>query len=742
MSLFNVGDKVTIREDLIEGERYGNDTVADDMLKMCGKTVTIEETNLYGQSDTYKIVEFGFNWTDDMFVETEQKRREKMVPMEKVGVVQFPEINVPERDDTEYIERCVKLEERIYNIYSCRDEEYINYPYKEENVRKANEYSNNQKAKLNALLSRHPNWDAKTHSIVLEPDLYRAINKDEVYMFFNWIKDGYYASIPEATSEDGRKLAEIAEEIKRLQRICNAYECLYTDEKEESNICNISYGDAVKNKDEQEAILCKLKVDNVCPDIYSEKWISRKEFKIYNTLCHFLDTIIINDNCQQFINEEVSEAAKVFEENTEIKLNAVVGRKMSRMINTLCVALGLDKIMGQKQITLSGREEYPNSYNKRYSRFTDAINPLKFTQKTFITTDRIAFITASLGNGWSSCYTPDKTNEDNREHSYEGCYSGGTTSYGSDETTFVLYTISNEYDGDTPVMEDKINRCFFSLGQGKLIQSRNYPDGRDGGDSSLAAQFRAIVQKVICDCYDIPNLWKTKKGCTECASVIYYEGAGYHDHTCYDDCCVSYWKGEDGNGELNPNIITIGAKSVCPNCGRMAEENNCVLCTNCYEDAYENRTHYCADCGCHVDEDDGVEIDGVWYCTDCAQYCDYHDEWEHNDTYYIESYGGNVCQDAIDYSGDFACCEQCGETIYRHGSYIITAEDGNVFCDTSCAERSDYVLCDDDNVWRHIDYADYCEECDRWVAHENWDDEHEMCKECAKQLTDEEEEVA
>ena len=738
MSLFDVGDKVTIRSDLVEDGRYGSDTVNCSMMSMLGRTVTIMQTNVYSQEDTYRIDEFDYNWTDDMFVETEQKRKERMVPMEMVNVIQFPEINIPERDDEEYIKRCIALEEEIYDMYSCRHEDFINYPYTHENVRKANEYSNKRKAKLNALFSRHPSWDERTHSIVFDADLYRSIEKDDVYRFFAWIKENYYEMLEEATM-DGKTADDIYEELKRFERIWSAYKCLRTDEREKdgNNICGYTYKEAEGEYNKWSDIYSEFKTENKITDTYPEKWISKKNYVIYKNLSKLLDIIYSGENCQQFINDEVSEAAKKFEEATEIKLNAVVGRKMSRMINALCVALGLDRIKGEKQITLSGREEYPNSYNKRYTQFTDAINPLKFTQKTFITTDRIAFITASLGNGWSSCFTPDKTNKDGRDHSYEGCYSGGTTAYGSDETTFVLYTIRNDYTGDRPVMQEKINRCFFSLGEGKLIQSRNYPDGRDGGDTSLAAQFRAIVQKVVCDCYGIPNLWKTKKGISECARVINYEGAGYHDHISYDDCCVSYWKGEDGNGELNPNLITIGSESICPNCGGMAYEDNCILCTSCYEEAWEDNTHYCADCGCEVDEDDGVEIDGRWYCMDCVNYCDYHEEYEHNETYYINGYG-NVCDEALDWSDDFTTCKQCGETIYREASGVIIAEDGNAFCCESCAENADYVLCNN-GEWLHIDYARYCEECEEWVPEDDWNSEHEMCNECAEHHTREEE---
>ena len=351
MSLYEVGDKVTIREDLFEDGQYGSDNVCDDMLQLCGKTVTIEETNVFGFEDKYRIAEYGYNWTDDMFVETEQKRKE-MLSMEGKEMVQFPELNIPEMDDTEYIERSIPLEEELYDRYSCRDEDYINYPYTHKNVRKAIEYSNKKKAKLNALFSRHQNWDAKTHSIVFDAELYRCVNRDEVYTFFAWIKNKYYNSIPEAKSEDGKTVEDIAVEAKRYQRICDAYECLYSDERDESNICDITYADALRSRDEQKAIYFSLKEDNILTDVYPSKWISKKENKVYKSLYKFLDIIYSGENCQQFINEEVSEAAKVFEDETEIKLNAVVGRKMSRMINTLCTALNLTNIKGDEFTTL------------------------------------------------------------------------------------------------------------------------------------------------------------------------------------------------------------------------------------------------------------------------------------------------------------------------------------------------------------------------------------------------------
>lgn len=464
---------------------------------------------------------------------------------------------------------------------------------------------------------------------------------------------------------------------------------------------------------------------------FDKKFVFGTEKDKYYAAINLLDIFLRDENCVQFVTEDFAKACTEFEERTGFKINGVVGKKSSKVINAVCKAFNLDKIKVMKE-TSTGRQ-YDDGYNRRYAEFADAINPLQFKQKTIITTDRIAFLTASFGTSWASCYTIDKTNERGSSNNYEGCYSGGTTSYGSDTTTFVLYTISNDYTGENPVLAGKINRCFFSLGEGKLIQSRNYPDGRDGGDTSLAAQFRAIVQKVVADCLDIPNLWVNKKGVDECGSVIRYKGAGYHDHTNYDDCNVSYWKGMDGNAILNTKEIVLGNETICPNCGDWTSYNDCVLCSDCQSEG----TVYCADCGCELDLDYAHEINGEYYCEDCCFYCDYHQEWETGESIYIENYG-YVCEEAIEWSGDFYCCDHCDEWYYDRGDRIEI--DGNYYCGENCAENAGYVLCADDE-WRRKDEVYYCEECGEYYTEDEFDFEHNMCKDCVEINAENEEET-
>lgn len=63
---YKVGDKVKVREDLKEGDMYGEQMVVGNMPELAGKDVTIKK--LLPEADSYTIEEKGWNWTDEMFV--------------------------------------------------------------------------------------------------------------------------------------------------------------------------------------------------------------------------------------------------------------------------------------------------------------------------------------------------------------------------------------------------------------------------------------------------------------------------------------------------------------------------------------------------------------------------------------------------------------------------------------------------------------------------------------------------
>lgn len=60
---FKIGDRVKVRRNLVAYKEYGKYSFVNDMKKMEGKIVTIKAT----YDDSYKIEEFDYCWTDEMF---------------------------------------------------------------------------------------------------------------------------------------------------------------------------------------------------------------------------------------------------------------------------------------------------------------------------------------------------------------------------------------------------------------------------------------------------------------------------------------------------------------------------------------------------------------------------------------------------------------------------------------------------------------------------------------------------
>lgn len=66
---YKVGDKVRVRKDLVGGEYYGEVLARDNMSRICGETVTIDTV----YDGFYRIVEYGYCWTDEMFEPVEEE---------------------------------------------------------------------------------------------------------------------------------------------------------------------------------------------------------------------------------------------------------------------------------------------------------------------------------------------------------------------------------------------------------------------------------------------------------------------------------------------------------------------------------------------------------------------------------------------------------------------------------------------------------------------------------------------
>lgn len=377
-------------------------------------------------------------------------------------------------------------------------------------------------------------------------------------------------------------------------------------------------------------------------------------------------------------------------------IHAHTGEKTSRVINKICTYLGYNKSA---------------DYNREFAKYADSLSPLKITRHTILSINPLDYLTMSFGNSWSSCHTIDKRNKRHMPNGYEGQYSSGTVSYMLDATSMVFYTVDAAYDGQEYWNEPKINRQMFHYGEEKLIQSRLYPQSNDGCGEDYTPN-RNIVQKIIADIYEFPNLWIIRKGCTPASEYVRTRGTHYPDYTHFSDCSISRLK-----GSVNEEVITIGASPICIECGCTHDEGSNINCC-----AKEHQ--FCECCGCLIkDEDDEVWIDDSVYCRDCVSYCDLCGEYHRGEDYYIRSDDIYVCEYCLD--NYYYMCNDCGEYVHRDDAIYVDQEDFYICPD--CYDM-DYVTCSQCEEVLHRDGAEYLEDTDEYVCLNCYEElEEEVC---------------
>ena len=82
--MYRVGDRVVIRSDLVENQKYSmldksqTDIVNSSMMEYRGKTATIS----WYENGKYKLREFDWYWTDEMFEGLESDLSSAVTPSE------------------------------------------------------------------------------------------------------------------------------------------------------------------------------------------------------------------------------------------------------------------------------------------------------------------------------------------------------------------------------------------------------------------------------------------------------------------------------------------------------------------------------------------------------------------------------------------------------------------------------------------------------------------------------------
>jgi hypothetical protein len=196
-----------------------------------------------------------------------------------------------------------------------------------------------------------------------------------------------------------------------------------------------------------------------------------------------------------------------------------------------------------KLFTYLGYNKHPD-YNREFAKYADALNPLVIKRHTILSLNPLDYLTMSFGNSWASCHTIDKENKRNMPNSYQGQYSSGTMSYMLDATSMVFYTVDKSYEGIEYWTQPKINRQMFHYAEDKLVQGRLYPQDNDGCQNEYTG-YRNLVQEIIAQVLEVPNLWSLKIGTNAAGRYIYTRGTHYADYCYYDNCSLSTLKGSE-----------------------------------------------------------------------------------------------------------------------------------------------------------------------------------------------------
>ena len=404
---------------------------------------------------------------------------------------------------------------------------------------------------------------------------------------------------------------------------------------------------------------------SINPDGARRFWIWLAENAVAHLKDHIPEELIVQRNMEYctFLPEDLYNflcnmhhiAFRTIDDETANRINHMLpnihahnGEKTSRVINRICSYLGYDKAYG---------------YNREFAKFADSLSPMTITRHTVLSINPLDYLTMSFGNSWSSCHTIDKTNKRGMPSSYSGCYSSGTMSYMLDGTSMVFYTVDASYDESEYWTQPKISRQMFHYGEDKLVQGRLYPQDNDGY-SMLYTNNRNIVQEIVANIFDFPNLWTLKTGTEAAGDAVESKGTHYRDYSIYPNCTLSIKKKSS-----NDNQLIVGACPICVQCGRNhSDETNINCCP---------LTVTCSCCGTEIEIGEATEWDEEYYCASCTSYCSCcGDRAPKRVLTYVESEDRHVCSDCLD--GYYYVCEQCGQYVYHTDVTFVDCDNAHI----------------------------------------------------------------
>lgn len=387
-----------------------------------------------------------------------------------------------------------------------------------------NEYFTNKKP-LIELLSKSPNYKGDLR-IVLQKEFEREERESDVRDFcVDFVKNVGASKILLKTKDEHGKT--IGDYLKVNFKVFNA-----------KDLHDADFASTLSAKVDE----LRKNIDNFDIQGYTKE--SRDVFERFDCLIDRMKRM-----SKGTLNEEQVSRLKFID--GDLKLAADM--KTSRAFNRICTQYGIHKA---------------KNYNKLFAKYADLVSMLTRKLQFVISVNPCDYLTMSFGNSWSSCHTIDKENKRGLSNGYQGMYCAGTQSYMLDGSSIITYCVDVGEDVQTA---GKIYRNMFHFENGTLIQSRVYPQNKDGA-TDLYKKFRDFVQTEFSIMLRLEkNMWTIKKGVSEydpenSSGNTVSRGRHYRDYTAFSECNVTYPSEYRDNGTA-PQTVHIGHDNICTYCG-------------------------------------------------------------------------------------------------------------------------------------------------------------------------------
>ena len=369
---------------------------------------------------------------------------------------------------------------------------------------------------------------------------------------------------------------------------------------------------------------------------------------------------------QRMIDRVIGRVDSIDDIHKQIKNCLKVGCRITKLVRKIFEFCELET---GERVNATTIRDGDSSFDKVYAVFSDCLSELTVEKITLLSVHFNDFMLMSNGNSWSSCHFINSHNifHEHTGQSVHGEYKQGCLSYALDAPSMILYTLPATYEGEEYYRTPKLNRMCCQYENGVLITGKCYPNNENG----LITRYRNILQQVISQCGEFPNLWTFSKSTKKIEMFVRTEpGSAHYPDYSYEKQKPTVSLCRNITLDLD-NPMTIGNKAYCLFCSKEInnDRRSWLQCKN-----HEVKM-VCSACGKRTDLLNNIR--GEKYCDDCTFFCTWHNEREP----ITERHGSDtICNMAVIEQGNVMYLEDIGlkfvkTTRYKVGDYVVMNRD-------------------------------------------------------------------